>query len=183
MKLKALVAIMVVGSFAFPYGVKAADVSTAGGISVAIQEALITSQERDSSEEEVAIEPETDEPSSTNSCYYSEDNLYWLSHLIMAEMEGETYENKVMTGLVVMNRVRKMGTNNVYDVIFEKGQYACVGNGRIYLTPNEECERAAFEILTDSPGIAIPANVLYQAEFRQGSGVYAKVGNTYYCYE
>ena len=36
----------------------------------------------------------------------NESDLYWLSHLIMAEEEGASYENKLMCGLVAMNRVK-----------------------------------------------------------------------------
>lgn len=45
----------------------------------------------------------------------------------------------------------------------------------------ERCWRIAEELLIS--GYDIPSNVLYQAEFKQGSGVYKKVQNMYFCYK
>lgn len=62
----------------------------------------------------------------------NESDLYWLSHLIMAEEEGASYENKLMCGLVAMNRVKdKSYPNTLEEVIFQKDkkgnvQYACI---------------------------------------------------------
>ena len=121
------------------------------------------------------------------------EELYWLSHVIMAEEEGASYENKIMCGLVVMNRVKdKDFPNTIKDVIFEKNQkgdqqYACIitvknKKARIWLEPNEDSIRAAKEILSGN-SIKIPENVVYQSERPLGSGVYIKIGNQYYCFK
>lgn len=135
--------------------------------------------------QEVAIVEE--EPTIVN-----EDDLYWLSHLIMAEEEGACYENKIMCGLVAMNRVKDESfPDTLEEVIFqadEKGpQYACIQpyNGRearIWLEPNEDSIRAAKEILSGN-SIQIPPNVVYQSERPLGSGVYCKIENQYYSYK
>ena len=121
------------------------------------------------------------------------EDLYWLSHVIMAEEEGASYENKIMCGLVVMNRVKdKDFPNTIKDVIFEKNQkgdpqYACIipvknKKARIWLEPNEDSIRAAKEILSGK-SIKIPENVVYQSERPLGSGVYIKIENQYYSYK
>ena len=124
----------------------------------------------------------------------NESDLYWLSHLIMAEEEGASYENKLMCGLVAMNRVKdKSFPNTLEEVIFQKDkkenvQYACIKsiNGkkaRIYLEPNEDSMQAAKEILSENCSVTIPENVVYQAEYPLGSGVYKKIGNQIYSYK
>lgn len=121
------------------------------------------------------------------------DDLYWLSHVIMAEEEGASYENKIMCGLVVMNRVKDEDfPNTIKDVIFQKdkkgeAQYACILNvknkkARIWLEPNEDSIKAAKEILSGN-SIKIPENVVYQSERPLGSGVYTKIENQYYCFK
>ena len=124
----------------------------------------------------------------------NESDLYWLSHLIMAEEEGASYENKLMCGLVAMNRVKdKSFPNTLEEVIFQKDkkgnvQYACIKSindkkARIYLEPNEDSMQAAKEILSENCSITIPENVVYQAEYPLGSGVYKKIGNQIYSYK
>lgn len=122
------------------------------------------------------------------------EDLYWLSHVIMAEEEGACYENKIMCGLVIMNRVQdKDFPGSIHDVIFQKNskgdpQYACIipdskgRNPRIWLEPNEDSVRAAIEILSGR-SIKIPENVVYQSERPLGSGVYTKIENQYYCFK
>ena len=122
------------------------------------------------------------------------EDLYWLSHLIMAEEEGASYENKLMCGLVAMNRVKdKSYPNTLEEVIFQKDkkgnvQYACIKSAkgkkaRIYLEPNEDSLRAAKEILSKNCSIKIPEEVVFQSERPLGSGVYKKIGNQYYSYK
>lgn len=122
------------------------------------------------------------------------EDLYWLSHLIMAEEEGASYENKLMCGLVAMNRVKdKSYPNTLEEVIFQKDkkgnvQYACIKSSkgkkaRIYLEPNEDSLRAAKEILSKNCSIKIPEEVVFQSERPLGSGVYKKIGNQYYSYK
>lgn len=124
----------------------------------------------------------------------NQDDLYWLSHLIMAEEEGACYENKLMCGLVAMNRVKDESfPNSLEEVIFQKDkkgnvQYACIEpvkgrKARIYLEPNEDSIKAAKEILSGNCSITIPSNVVYQAESQLGSGLYKKIENQYYSYK
>lgn len=115
----------------------------------------------------------------------SEDDLYWLSRVISAEVGNSTYENKAMCGLVVVNRVNSPSfkAETVEEVIFSPGQYETVSNGKIYDEPDEESVEIARKILAGTIEIEIPADVVYQAEFRQGSGIYCQIGNEYYCFD
>lgn len=130
---------------------------------------------------EVETEAETEAPTE----YYSEDDLYWLSHLIAAEVGNSTYESKAMCGLVVINRVNSPSfkAETIEEVIFSPGQYETVSNGRIYDEPDNESIEIARKILAGTIEIEIPADVVYQAEFRQGSNIYCQIGNEYYCFD
>lgn len=73
--------------------------------------------------------------------------LYWLSHIISAESQGECQEGKIAVGNVVLNRVDSpLFPDTVYDVIFDRrwgGQFEPVRNGSVYLIPTEESVQAA----------------------------------------
>lgn len=143
---------------------------------------------------DIEVEKETKSPEVSKEYEVDKDDLYWLSHLIMAEEEGASYENKLMCGLVAMNRVKdKSYPNTLEEVIFQKDkkgnvQYACIESAkgkkaRIYLEPNEDSLRAAKEILSKNCSIKIPEEVVFQSERPLGSGVYKKIGNQYYSYK
>jgi len=78
---------------------------------------------------------------------YSADDLYWLSRIISAEAEGESFEGKLAVGTVVLNRVRNIEfPNTVYGVICDRkkcGQFTPVANGEIYGEPDAESILAA----------------------------------------
>lgn len=82
---------------------------------------------------------------------YTEDELYWLSRIISAEAEGESYTGKLAVGTVVLNRVRSSEfPNTIYGVIFDRKngvQFTPVANGTIYKTPDSESIAAARECL------------------------------------
>lgn len=143
---------------------------------------------------DIEVEKETKSTEVSKEYEVDKDDLYWLSHLIMAEEEGASYENKLMCGLVAMNRVKdKSYPNTLEEVIFQKDkkgnvQYACIKSAkgkkaRIYLEPNEDSLRAAKEILSKNCSIKIPEEVVFQSERPLGSGVYKKIGNQYYCFK
>lgn len=82
-----------------------------------------------------------------NTASYTEDELYWLSRIISAEAEGESYKGKLAVGTVVLNRVKSSEfPNSVYGVIFDRKngvQFTPVANGTIYKTPDSESVAAA----------------------------------------
>ena len=82
---------------------------------------------------------------------YSEDDLYWLAHIISAESQGEPWEGQIAVGNVVLNRVRCPDfPDTIYGVIFDDrwgGQFEPVRNGTVYWDPTEESIRAALACL------------------------------------
>jgi len=116
--------------------------------------------------EETEAETETEAP-------YSEEDLYLLSHLICGEVEGCDRQMKTYVGSVALNRVadsRFPGT--LREVIYQNNplQYSCTVDGNFEKTPGEETVDVAKYLLTN--GSQLPPNVIFQAEFVQGS-VYA----------
>jgi len=79
---------------------------------------------------------------------YSSTDLYWMSRIIHAEAEAESYNGKVAVGNVILNRVRSnLFPNTVKEVIFEyyQGipQFSPVEEGTIYNTPSDTSIQAA----------------------------------------
>lgn len=145
------------------------------------QKTMLSSFEESTTVAELTTEAETEEPTE----YYSEDDLYWLSRVISAEVGNSTYESKAMCGLVILNRLNSPSfkAETIEEVIFSPGQYETVSNGKIYNEPDDESIEIARKILAGTIEIEIPADVVYQAEFRQGSGIYCQIGNEYYCFD
>lgn len=70
---------------------------------------------------DIEVEKETKSTELSKEYEVDKDDLDLLSHLIMAEEEGASYENKLMCGLVAMNRVKdKSYPNTLEEVIFQK---------------------------------------------------------------
>jgi spore germination cell wall hydrolase CwlJ-like protein len=110
-------------------------------------------------------------------------DLYYMAHLIYAEA-GSSWcsdELQLYVGSVVLNRVNSSQfPDTIRGVIYQDGQYACTWDGNFEKEPDERAWKNAEIVLVH--GSQLPDNVVYQAEFKQGSGVYCKVGNTYFCY-
>ena len=66
-------------------------------------------------------------------------------------------------------------------LFIKKGQYQCTWNGHIEREPDELAVTVANALLLD--GTYLPEDVVFQAEFKQGSEVYAYINNTYFCYK
>lgn len=117
---------------------------------------------------------------------YNNDDYELLAHLVWSEGGVLGYTNMMYTGSVVLNRVNDIRfPNNIYDVIYQEGQYAVSWNGNLWgKTPNEEAYQVADELLVN--GSVLPNNVLGQSNFVQMDGVYITMGDggykTYYCY-
>lgn len=113
-----------------------------------------------------------------------EYELYLLACLINAEAGSNWCSDKMQyyVGSVVLNRVDSYEfPNTIYDVIYQKGQYACIDNGSINNKPCDRALRIAEDLLTN--GSVLPKNVIFQAEFKQGNGTYCKEQNMYFCYK
>lgn len=118
-----------------------------------------------------------------------EGEIDLLARLITAEVgysqnyDPLEYEQIVyLCGSVVINRVKaEKFPDTVGGVIHQTGQYQCVANGMISRPYDDIAYEIAEELL--AYGTEIDEAVVYQSEFPQGSGIYQKIGNQYFCYE
>lgn len=141
-------------------------------IEVEVEEGTIA-EEAEAVEEDV--EEEADEA--------DQDDIDLLARLIFAEANTLSYEAQSYAGSVVINRVNSNSyPNTIEGVIYQSGQYACVSDGHLAKATPTETQYDLAEDLIEN-GSYIPAKVVYQAEFLQGSGLYKQIGNTYFCYE
>lgn len=108
------------------------------------------------------------------------DDLYLMAHLLAGECHTYSRECQLYTGSVVLNRVaHKSYPNSIEGVIYQPRQYACVKDGNFDREPTEMNWMVAEELLRN--GSVLPANVVFQAQFRQGDFTYAKVDGEYFC--
>lgn len=144
-------------------------------------------------EAEVAVyeaEEETENIAEPAKAPADDQDLMLLAKLIACEMGCDwiSAEQKYNVGSVVMNRVADPRfPMSIYDVIWQEGQYPAATNGALFTAqPSEEVIAIARDLLLN--GSRLPADVVWQAEFPQGEGVYATYRDealgttTYYCY-
>lgn len=112
---------------------------------------------------------------------YTDEDLYVLAHAICGEGQCCPDEEQLYIGSVILNR-RSHGAypNSIQGVVFQRGQYACTWDGNYYREPTEANWRNARWLLEN--GSILPGNVVYQAGFRQGRGVYLQTRYHKYCY-
>lgn len=124
------------------------------------------------------------------------DELYKEYYPLMVQIvaceAGAPYcsnEDQYYVANVVENRIlSKYFPNNIYSVIFQRGQYSPTWNGSWPKTkPDERTKENIERYLKGEVETGMPENVLYQAMFKQGKGVWKYVSNTvdgghYYCY-
>ena len=113
---------------------------------------------------------------SSGSSGFTEEDRRLLADCIYWEARGQSFECQCYVGQVILNRVYdRRYPNTIRGVIGQPGQYA---NG-IRSSP-EPCYEAADAVLTGQ--VAMPRNVIYQAQFQQGSGVWKYLEGEYFCY-
>lgn len=109
--------------------------------------------------------------------------LWLLAHLINGEA-GSTWcsdTTRYYVGSVVLNRVNHAEfPDSIESVIYQSGQYSCTWDGNFDLTPSDRCYEIARDLLEN--GSWLPADVVFQANFSQGSGVYDCIDGVYFCY-
>ena len=113
---------------------------------------------------------------SSGSSGFTEEDRRLLADCIYWEARGQSFECQCYVGQVILNRVYdRRYPNTIRGVIGQPGQYA---NG-IRSSP-DPCYDAADAVLTGQ--VAMPRNVIYQAQFQQGSGVWKYLEGEYFCY-
>lgn len=126
----------------------------------------------------VETESETEQP-------YSDDDFYELSHVIQAEAGYCERDMMIGVGSVVLNRVEHDDfPDTVYEVIHQPGQYSTAS----YLSsqvPTKLVEEVTDYLLRN--GSEYPEDVVYQANFPQGTGTYLTLSTSYstmyFCYK
>lgn len=109
-----------------------------------------------------------------------EEDLYWLSHVICGEAQSYSRECQIAVGSVVLNRVKSSRyPNTIEGVVTQRHQYACYWDGNFHREPTETNIDVARELLIG--GSQLPANVYFQAQFRQGDFTYAKIDGEFFC--
>lgn len=134
---------------------------------------------------------ETKQPIETEPPYTAED-LEYLA-LVIYQEAGADYvsdETRLMVGTVVMNRVSDPRfPDTIYDVLMQKGQY-----GRLYWTGMKWADRASQAVEAHAVERAyrcakkilsgyrsFGSDVIWQAEFIQGSEIVAYQDGLYFC--
>lgn len=141
-------------------------------------ESVVTTSPTESSSTTESIEEE-------NSYYgWTEEDYRYLLMIIVGESQNCSRQEQMYVGSVVLNRVHSSWfpkQNTIKQVATAKGQYACMWDGNAYKTPTETNKEVAMELLKN--GSVLPENVVFQALFKQGNGVYCKINKTYFCYK
>ena len=153
---------------------------------------VITKVETSVIEKEVPTEVIVEVEKNTN---YTYDELYCMAVVIYNEAGSNscTDEMQELVGYVVLNRVNDPRyPNTIREVLTQKGQYEGIWNNGVHFAKrgNSEIETKALErawtsakkVLENRDNIPIPENVIFQAQFNQGKGLYKQIGNTYFCY-
>ncbi|SDB15005.1 cell wall hydrolase [Eubacterium oxidoreducens] len=105
-----------------------------------------------------------------------------MAHVLMAEAGGESKECLYAVGSMIVNRMNDSYYHGTLEeVIYRKGQFECTWNGAIEKTPTDLCYEVAKDVLTN--GSTIPENVVYAAEFLQGSGLWKEIDGMMFCYK
>ena len=117
------------------------------------------------------------------------DDLFLLAKVITNEAGSERLSDewRMCVGEVVLNRVASPEfPNTVEEVIMQEGQYARVTTDEFiyYLTPTESSVDAALRLLRGER--LMEPYVVFQANFTQGSRIFAEYydrlyGYTYFC--
>lgn len=127
--------------------------------------------------------PKTDQISSAKGV--SDRKVYRLAQLMYAE-NGAAKDDEcvLLTGIVVMKRMKSdKYPNTLEGVISQEGQYSTYQTGRIDCEPDERCLEIAEEILRFNLQKYYPDNLVFQAEFPQGSKTFKQFDHEYFCLE
>lgn len=79
----------------------------------------------------------------------SKDDISLMAQIVYAESKGEPYDGKVGVASVILNRVMDPTfPNSVSDVVYQPRAFSCVVNGRISVTPTQECYDAVYDAIS-----------------------------------
>lgn len=79
---------------------------------------------------------------------FSQNDIKLMANAVYGEARGEPYEGQVAVAAVILNRVRSSTfPNTVSGVIFEPRAFTAVADGQIWLTPNDQAEKAVLDAI------------------------------------
>ena len=118
---------------------------------------------------------------------YTDDDLFYLAAAVCREAGGESEEIQLLVANVVINRVNSsIYPDTIYGVLTDYRQYGMMWKYGVSF-PSwadqdtiDHCYDVARRILEGER--VCPDNVLFQAEFEQGSGIYKQFDSFYFCY-
>ena len=117
-----------------------------------------------------SAETETESP-------YTDEDVWYLSRVIQAESGYCEKEMQEGVGSVVINRRDSdLFPNTIPEVIQQPGQYSTLS-----WLESQEPTKQVMDVTIDllENGSKYPADVLYQANFPQGSGIYKTLSTSY----
>ena len=142
-----------------------------------------TTDVADESTEETTEPVVSTEPEQT----YTDDDLFYLAAAVCREAGGESEEIQLLVANVVINRVNSsIYPDTIYGVLTDYRQYGMMWKYGVSFPKwadqktIDHCYNVARRIL-DGERVC-PDNVLFQAEFVQGSGIYKEFDGFYFCY-
>ena len=122
-------------------------------------------------------ETETETYETETEASYTDEDLWYLSRVIQAESGYCEREMQIGVGSVLINRVNsELFPNSIRECVEQPGQYSTLG----WLSsqePTDQVIEVAIDLLEN--GSKFPENVLYQANFVQGSGIYKTLSTSY----
>lgn len=108
---------------------------------------------------------------------YSDDDLWYLSRVIQAESGYCQREMMEGVGSVVLNRRDdERFPNTIKEVIEQPGQYSTL-SWLSSQNPTDEVMDVTIDLLEN--GSKFPPEVVWQANFPQGSGIYQTLSTSY----
>ena len=118
---------------------------------------------------------------------FYEEYYELMSHIVNAEagLITCTAEDRWYVANVIENRIKHTEyPDTLYDVIYQPGQYEPVSKGTIDQTPSKMVYEDVEEYLRGRVDTGMPDNVVYQAQFEQGSDtwIYMPTSNHYFCF-
>lgn len=117
----------------------------------------------------------------------TEDDLFYLAAAVCREAGGSSEEIQLLVANVIINRVdSSVYPNTIYGVLTQRKQYGTMWKHGISFPDwaNQEIKDRCYSVAQRILGgeRVCPKNVLYQAEFKQGSGIYKHIDKFYFCY-
>ena len=125
--------------------------------------------------------PDIPQPEQGRYGYLTDDEIETLARLVYLEARGESATGQQAVAEVVLNRVLSPSfPGNVYDVIYQSGQFTPAGS--IAYTTATQAQYDAVAAALSGPNI-LPQQVLYFAQGQNGrTNVWGWIGNHCFCY-